>query len=56
MPIPLLDHPVRTPDMALPRQTRSRRFAIRVDVEDSASRLLPIELYSFRVEKPEVGH
>ena len=56
MPISLLGHPVRTPDMTLPRQTRSRRFAIRVDMEDIASRLLPIDSRDFSIEKPDVRH
>ena len=35
--------------MALPRKTCSRRFAIRVDVEDTASRLLPIDGAASRI-------
>ena len=40
--------------MALPRKTCSRRLAIRVDVEDSASRLPPIDSDNFSIEKSDV--
>lgn len=56
VPIAVFGHPIRTPHMALPREPRSRRFAIRIDVEDGASRFFPIDSGNFSFEKPDIRH
>src|SRR6478752_7313788 len=56
MPVTVFDHPPGSVEMASQRPARARRFAPRVDVQDSACDLLPIRPIGIGLEQPKISH